>query len=198
MRLQGRLPAPSENIMKIHHLLYPVVLLVLGQPLLAGGSWQFQIVNITESEWDIKFEPPADKATVRCRGWNATAQWKNKLKNEKNGTIKPYGEKECEVDMENGQVTIAPKATVLFTYDRAKCSMTATNKGINFLVRDPKGQLAGYKLEKTDTGKPAKVTYLDEKTAKAAKTKDVLNLTQGDQSNSGFTTIAIMKENIKD
>lgn len=184
--------------MKIPHVLYPVVLLALGQPLLAGGAWQFQVINITESEWEVRFEPPTDKATVRCRGWNATAQWKNKQKNDKNGTAKPYGEKEHEVDMANGQVTVAPKATVLFTYDRDKCGMTATNKGINFQVRDSNGQLAGYKLEKTDNGKPAKITYLDEKSAKAAKTKDVLNLAQGAKSNTGITTIAIMKDAIKD
>lgn len=183
--------------MKIPLPLHLLVLLALGQPLLAGGVWSFQVVHAAKATaatadmvWQIRFDPPKDKAEVRYRVWVAGSQ--------ETGNKDTDGQTEKKLPA-NGQVSIPANGNVVFTYDRARCGTFAVNGGIRFLVLDHKGRSAAYKLEKSDLKKPPTITYLDEKSKPlAARTKDVLRLTQGAKSNTGFTTLAILKDEIRD
>jgi len=183
--------------MHLSRCLYPMVLLALAQPLLAGGTWRFQVVHTAKATaanehmiWTVKFDLPRDKAEVRYRVWQAGSQ--------ETGNQDADGQSEKKLPA-NGQVSIPTNGSVVFTYDRSKCGLTTVNKGIGFLVMDYKGLSAAYRLEKSDTNKPPRITYLDEKSKDlAAKTRDVLKLTQGDKSNTGFTTIGILKDELRD
>jgi hypothetical protein len=174
---------------KILAALAPLLLLAFGQPALAGGTWVFQVVHTAEATvanegqvWTVKFVGPKDAAVVRYQATTGSKQSGD-------------GEKTLAA---NGTVAIPTHGSVLFTYDRSKCGMTAINHGIEFLVLDPKGRSAAYKLERSEDKKPAKITYMDAKTPMAEKTKGVLKLNQGAESQTGMTTIAILKEEVKD
>jgi hypothetical protein len=177
--------------MSIPRLLFAIAFLAFGPPLLAGGTWLFQVVHVAKATeankdmiWKVKFDLPKDKAEVRYRVWVAGSQ--------ETGNQETDGQTQKKLPAD-GTVAIPKNGNVVFTYDRSRCAAWAVNKGIAFQVMDYQGRAAAYKLEKT-----GQVTYVDEKSRLAAKTKDVLILTQAAQSNTGFTTIGILKDAIRD
>jgi len=172
-------------------LLCAAALLAAGPALLAGGAWQFQVLHTAKATganedmlWSVGFEKPTDKAVVRYRVFVASSQV--------TGDADTNGQTEKALPA-NGEVTIPKYGTVVFTYDRDKCSMVAVNRGISFTVSDSNGRSAKYKLEKTPTGDPAKISFSGS-AAQAGRLKGVLTLTPGSRSNTGFTTIGILKD----
>lgn len=177
--------------MNVPRFLLPLVVLGLGHPLLAGGTWYFQVVHTakltTANEnmiWQVQFDPPKDKAEVRYRTWVTGSL--------ETGNRETDGKTEKKLPAA-GQVPVPMNGNVVFTYDRSKCGITTVNKGIRFVVKDSKGRSVAYKIEKS-----GQVALLDESRSLAAKNKDVLVLTQAAKSNTGITTIGILKDAIKD
>jgi len=175
---------------KFQHLVCAIGCLCLGQPLLAGGTWYFQVVHTAKATaasqdkiWHVEFDKPKDKAEVRYRVWVAGS--------EETGDKETNGQNEKKLPA-GGRVAIPINGNVVFTYDRSRCGMMTVNKGIDFRVVDSGGRSAAYRIERS-----GEITYLDAK-SKAAKTKDVLVLTQAKQSNTGMTTIGILKDEIRD